>query len=213
MSQKKQTKSREISLDIMRSIAVLLMIWAHVVSFLYLYGTNYTSESFLNLTRNFGDTVCFTTFFFVSGASLFFLVIKKGNDDSKNWPIIRKKMVKRSLVFLLGYYLLAIITAWGSIGNIRDFLDILLLIDVPGFTEFLIPFILFTLIIIPFRKSLNFILKQKFSLFYILGIGAILYALGYWLYGISLDYPWGNYKALLAGQENIIRFPVLQYSL
>lgn len=202
----KRTGKREESLDILRGIAVLLMILAHTIAFIH------TQEStLLNTFQNLGDTVCFVIFLLVSGASTYFAYI---NITNRQWESKKRNLLKRSLNLLFGYYLVAIIsslkdfplppsTVW-----LENVFRILIFVKVPGYTEFLIPFILYSFLIIIFRDSIRKLITNKATTII---TGVLTYTLGYFIYKIAITSPLIYYKSLIAGQPDWYRFPLLQY--
>ena len=80
---KKNSSKREDSLDILRGLAVIFMVLAHTIAFLHT-----KSNSILNFFQEFGDTVCFTTFLFVSytekNVAFSFKASRKGNKRTKH---------------------------------------------------------------------------------------------------------------------------------
>ncbi|MBU0708918.1 acyltransferase family protein [Patescibacteria group bacterium] len=199
-------RPREYSLDLLRGIAVFLMLLAHSVFFLYA-GEN----GILRWAKLLGDTLCFGVFLFVSGSVVYLAYLRKPDQ----WENSKNRLLRRSLIILAGYYLVAIVAAireftfpisrqWLSLGW-----EILAWQKIAGFTEFLIPLVLFRLLLFPSRKICLFLLDKlhRLALFsvFVYWLGSVLYS---WQVPSSLV----AWKALLAGHEGWYTFPLLQYS-
>lgn len=197
---------RQYQLDIIRGIAVLLMISAHAIDFYH-----DDSLSYLRHFVTFANTFVFSTFLFISGAVAFIAYL---NREDK-WTKVRRRLIQRLLVFLLGYYLLALISLgdkiiaasiverWKILTNIITFQNI------PAYTEFLIPFFVYgaLLIFLPqlYKKvAANWRLALSYSL--------LLYIAGFLLYYLPVPASLIPWKALLVGHNHLFRFPILQYA-
>jgi|GEM_PF-1119208 len=203
-------KSREHSLDILRGIAVFLMILSHAIYFLH-DGSN----NILHSIQNFGDTVAFTTFLLVSGAVIYINYQRKKN-DFKN---LKLSILKRIIILLICYYIIAFISAL-KLDNLSQatlgqlIIDILILKKIPGFTEFLIVFIVYSFIYFLWPKTVVKLGKKTWRGIL---IGLIIYLIGYGLYFIEIPEPINFYKSIFAGDkilfisEGFYRFPLLQY--
>ncbi len=205
---------RNYPLDIARLIAIFLMLFAHVVSFFY----NGTSSNFLFI-RDWINIVSFTTFLFISGAVTYLVHLHKLHSQEIN----KAKLIKRVGILLLGYYFLAIVASFEKITNFIDTQGalaglkligkIFLLIEVPGYTEFIIPFIFFTLILLLFPGMIRKIVKNPILL---LSVGFALFIIGEILVNsLTLPANWAAIGALFYGSPNneFYRFPFLQYGL
>jgi uncharacterized membrane protein/predicted deacetylase len=197
---------REVSLDILRGIAVLLMVFAHTIAFVYT-GEN----SILNSFQKFGNTVCFTIFLLVSGASSYLAYIKVTN---AKWKQKKKVLIKRLMKLLLGYYLVALISSLSdfsfpiSTDWLENIFQILFFIKVPGYTEFLVPFIIYRFVIVIAWERVKKLLKNKDLL---IAIGILTYIFGFLLYNLSVPDFLIPFKALFVGHVGMYRFPLLQY--
>ncbi len=198
-------KERFYLLDLLRGIAVFLMVLAHSV---YLFHDS--SSPFLNLLQNFGNAVAFTTFLLVSGTVAYIAYLRP--DISPNY--FKKRTRNRFLFLLFTYYLVAlfalgskILTTYG-LARWKIILDVLSFRTVPSFVEYIPPFIVFTLFLIFFRKFL-FSLAQQVpkAIFY----SALIYFVGMMVYRIPVPEFLIPSKALFFGHENWYRFPIFQY--
>jgi len=205
---KKNSSKREDSLDILRGLAVIFMVLAHTIAFLHT-----KSNSILNFFQEFGDTVCFTTFLFVSGASCYLAYL---DISDKKWKSKKRKLLKRILELLGCYYLVAFISSLQkfrfpiSIDWLNHIIKVILFIEVPGYTEFLIPFIAFSFIIFLFRKIIRKIIKDN-TLAVLIGI--CTYFIAFLLYWIEMPEYITYYKSLFVGNKDWYRFPIFQYSI
>ena len=200
---------REVSLDILRGIAVLTMIAAHVVAFLH------TQESsILRGVQIFGDTVSFTTFLFVSGSVTYFAYIKQNKHD---WVEKKSKVLERLIKLLLGYYLVAVISTLNSLSLppsiewVKHLGKILLFVSIPGYTEFLLPFIFYGLIVFLLRDPLKKLLKKNILMLIVLGL--VSYAVGSFIYHIQIPTTIATPVSLFTGYQDWYRFPLLQYAI
>jgi len=197
---------REHSLDFLRGTAVFLMILAHALFFFH-----DESSPALNALARAGNVLCFVIFLFVSGASLYFAYLREKPASHRTFV---RKVVHRTSIVLGGYYFLAVMARVETIRleDVPEFgktlLRILLFIDLPGFTEFLFPFIFYTFSIIFLR---SFYARVSRHLITTLEAGYALYLLAYALYSVTLPSPWRELKALLVGDEGLNRFPIMQY--
>lgn len=198
--------NREKIFDNLRGVTVLLMILAHVIAFFYV-GDNYVLSYF----RTLGDTVAFSTFLFVSGAVSYIAYLSK---EDNTWKTQQMKLLKRVGTLLLGYYFVAIVS---SLENIKgaDFLQVLshvgniiIFVEVPDYTEFILSFILYGLILIIFRKQIKFIISKPLILFIFVWVA---YILGFILYYSPCPEFIMPLKSLFVGNLGFYRFPILQY--
>jgi len=200
--QKPEKATRELGLDMLKGVTVLLMVLAHTIGF-----THNSSSEFLTGLRQLGDTVSFTAFLFASGALTYIAYLKHTVIDDNNLYI---RVINRALKLLLAYYLVAVVSTLHSLpsdfnGLINYVFQIVFLIKVPGYTEFLLPFIFFTLTIIPLKKLYQLLSNSILSAVF---AGAAIYFLGFALHNFAPDFP---YKSLISGQDGQYSFPVLQY--
>lgn len=201
----KHIANREPSLDLIRGIAVLLMFAAHAIYFFH----NDTSPLLQFIARS-ANTVVFTVFLFVSGAAAFFALTAEDRPTRSHFLHV----LFHSFVLLVGYYAVAFVVFLTRGGQdiapdiAGKLIPIFLFIHVPSFSEFLIPFILFSLTLIPLSSFYLLLAKRPY-------VGATialaLYILGVALYPLILPAPWREAKALFAGDEGLLRFPIFHY--
>jgi len=201
---KKTQTGREAALDFIRGISVALMILAHAIFFFH-DGTNF----WLNALARTGNTVCFTVFLFVSGAALYYSHLAK--------PEVRpsaRRLWERFAYIVIGFYLIAFMASVDLLPRLdlelisTKILKIIFLLDPPSFTEFLIPFILYTLSFFVLR---HLYLISSRNLLVTFELGYLFYLLAYFIYPWLLPSPAREIKALFVGDEGLNRFPVFQY--
>ena len=206
-SYKNNKLKRETSLDLLRGIAVLLMVLAHTIPFLHT-----SPRGLLLILQILGDTLCFTIFLLVSGASSYFAYLR--NTDQE-WIPKRVRLLKRLLKLLIGYYFVAIISSLQDFPIppnhiwIKNVIQILVFIKVPGYTEFLLPFIFYGFLVLLFRHRLRTLVEKKRLIIILV---PLTYLLGYVIHKVPLPSPLVYYKSLIAGEADWFRFPLLQYS-
>lgn len=207
MTLNKRKNNRETSLDILRGIAVCTMVLAHVIAFLYK-----DENRLLKGLQYFGGTVSFTVFLLVSGAVSYLAYMHIPKDK---WSKKRTNLLRRALRLLVGYYIVAIISTLQDfplppdISWINNILKIIFFIKVPGYTEFILPFIFFSLVIVIFRNTIKALLEDKL---FLLLVGILAYNIGFLIYNIHIPSLITPFTALLAGYLNWYRFPILQYT-
>lgn len=201
-----ENKKRFFVLDLIRGLAVFLMIAAHAIYFFH----NSTNETLLFLEK-VGNTFCFTAFLLVSGAVAYIAYINHEEERQK----FQKKLLKRILIILASYFSLALLVSFSQIIQAKGFekwniiFDILIFKNVPSYTEFIPPFIIYSLVILIFPKLIKGISRSPFVAAF---VSIYLYFTGFLLYKLSVPEFFEPWKAFFAGHENYYRFPVLQYA-
>ncbi len=201
---------REPSLDLWRGIAVVSMIITHAIAFFHI-----GNDGFVNAVGNVGGIISFTMFMFVSGASAYLSYIKYDETaDSVKLGSRRRRILNRSITLLGWYYIVAFVASIPlysippNLGWIDNIGRTVLFINVPQFTEFIFPFIVLGLSLIPLRRVYKFIVERPlltiFSSFLIYILGAVLFTAQ--TQGIVADL-----KSLIVGEQDWHRFPLLQY--
>lgn len=196
----KQAKpARDHSLDFLRGSAVLFMVIAHVNAVFY-----DKPGTILDTGTWWGATVCFTIFLFVS-ASVTGIQIKLDK-------FLPQKVLKRSFSLLIVYFATAFVLTLLNTDTdltLRTAIDILTFKNVPEFTEFLIPFFIYPILILPIWKPIGKLLKQPAIL---ISISLFIYLLGIYLYQLNWGAGYVNtIKGLLVGHEDIHWFGLLLY--
>lgn len=202
----KKSKKRILLLDKLRGIAVFFMILAHSVVFF-----NFNSNQKLDYISRFGDTIAFTFFLFVSSAVGYLSYIHTHKHDKT----LRRRTINRIFMLLIGYWVIGITVSARSLyysdlsGIIEKLVRIILFIDLPSYSEFLFPFIVYGLLTYIFRRQLKALLSN--SLMTVL-LAISLYLLGAIVHGLDIPNDLAYITSLFAGYKDWFRFPILQYA-
>lgn len=201
-------KNRDLSIDILRAIAIIFMVASHVV---WIFDPGITGV--WDYLRDIADNISFIIFLFAFGFGTFYSYLNKehgSNQDKKHlnriWSIV---------LIYIGLNLLTIFFDFIKYGfNDSVILNFILFKKIAGFTEFLIPFIIYGLLIISIKK-----LNKKYELkttVYLSVFGILAYILGLIGYAYSSLIPEilsGFWSVLFGHKEFYVRFPVFQYLL
>lgn len=184
----------------MRGICILTMIASHSVFFFHTH-----THPILQSIGWFADFISFTGLLFVSGATSYIAYIHLSHPTEK--MILR--VLRRLLVYLLGYWLLALWAQTVLTGLTTEVvMEIITFRHFVPFTEFLIPFLIYAVLKIPLRPIYQRI-APSLTLTSVTSI--TLYIVG--VYGYSLPVPSTlvPLKAILAGHPGYYTFALLQY--
>lgn len=205
-SRANKKRRRDLSLDLLKAIAIVLMILAHSVAFFY-----NGDEAWMKSLQRVGDTICFTIFLFASGVSSYFAYFYKKKPMQEK----RKSLLRRIWILIFGYYIVAIVSSIGSVeilstSDLISYLtDIVLLKIIPGYTEFLIPFVVYSVLIYIFPNFLKNLARSN-ALVYVTGLGSFFLSL-YLYYNYQAPAELMTYKSIFVGQEGLYSFPILSY--
>lgn len=199
MSNPGRKRKRNMSLDFLRGTAVIFMMITHVNALFY-SGVS----PFLDFFIWWGATVCFTIFLFVSGS-----VTGIGIALDK---IRRIRIIQRVVYFLVVYYatvFLLKILRYGFVYDLADVFDVIVFRDIPEFTEFIVPFIVYPLVILFTPAKL---LKMLTKPLVVVPLSLVIFYVANYLYAFS----WGDgyinvVKGILVGHGSSHRFGVLSY--
>jgi hypothetical protein len=86
--------------------------------------------------------------------------------------------------------------------------DLLVLKRIGDYAEFILPFIVYTALILNFSKFLKWSISSKIV---VITISVLSYFLGFLIYNLNLGMDLNLYKGILAGHDGLYRFPLLQY--
>lgn len=192
-------KERDYALDILKSIAIVLMSFVHINSLLQV------NTGVLDKITFLGATVCFSVFLFAIGYVAGKKIVERKEDS---W----KKVIKKVLLIYLCYLLVGILSFFVLEGQIslNSIINIAILNNLPEYSEFLISLIFFTLITKLIHKPLSKILNKPHIL---IEISFFLFILGSVLSTLNFSNPiliW--FQKHLVGLENGTHvFPILQY--
>lgn len=203
---------RDISIDLLRGWAILLMIISHSVFFRY----NGTSE-ILNIIVNYANIFCYIAFLFSFGIGLYYSVIVP------KWDMARKKRLQKRIMWIVGsYFLIAIVSMWSYFQLylwsptllLKQAWRVVNLSYYPGFTEYLPSFFMFTAIFYLLRslypnKIALWFSDQKYG--WVLSIGLLIHILGNYL--SHLLSTTGGALRLIIGSPTTYDFPIMQYFL
>lgn len=202
---------RDVTIDALRGIAVTLMVASHTVWFL-----SNGDSSFWNFMRSLGDAVCFITFLFVFGITLYLSVLSK----DFNLPENRAKSRKRILELVTVYFLIAasgLLVYLGTHEFDNRLVQTLLLQYPPGFTEFMLVFILFSIVAYVYKELARKTGMQisRLRLDTVVVVSFIVYAVAQVWYSYTRNAQFPEtveaYLALLLGFDGYLRFDLLHY--
>lgn len=199
-----EKKSRFYALDLLRGLAVFLMLLAHSVYFF-----SHRDSSLIISLENTGNVFCFTTFLLISGAVSYIAYLNHDLADSR-----KNRVIKRILALIVSYYLIAVFVELKSIlhddvwQKISILLDIITLRNLPSYTEYIVPFIIYPLIMFVFSDVFRKIAK---NILLVVVFSTIFYLVGFLVYNLPFAGFFEPWKALVAGAEGYFRFPLLQY--
>lgn len=213
-SQSIPKRKREQFIDILRGIAVALMIVTHVIAL------NYRGSDPIIVNLGLvGGIASFTFFLILSGISAYLGSLSLEYDQFK---IKRRKSLSRTLKIVIAYYLIAFGSAFINLkifslppnaSWIPGIIQITFLLTLPAFSEFLITLLFYSLSINFFFKFYKFITRNP--LLAIL-ISVCSYTVGEFIAKIDLGNDGLNtIKGLLGGHiyegGQLHSFPILQY--
>jgi hypothetical protein len=190
--------NRQLSLDFTRGLAVILMVFSHGIYFF-----NHAQNPFLDTIARTGNTFAFSTFLFVSAAAAYIAhtVNKKFNTN--------KRIIHRFFIILSGYLVIAISASLKESSNLFvTVAEILLIQRIPRFSEFLIPFAVFTLSFIPLGRFYRKIAPKPLIL---AGLSTIAFIAAVFLYQVTVPAFLTGLAAIIVGHENFRTFPLLWY--
>lgn len=192
-------KSRDFSIDILRGSAIILMLITHINVF---FGAD--QKSFWDFFTYWGATLCFSVFLYcfsyVHGLKLTYERFKI------------KKTVIRIISLLLVYYFTAISAYFFTNKSItfENIVGIIAFIIVPGFTEFILAFVLYEILILALYKPIEKVMR--FSAWLLPLIGLLISIASFFAFKIDLgDSTLNLFKSLFVGHEGINRFGVFSY--
>lgn len=191
---------RSLKIDVLRGIAVIGMIIAHGLFFFH-----NKSNPYITALEGLFNTTVFTVFIFVFGQSLSKWLDVHAFDHPKT--IWQYSLKRAGLIYLL-YALVGIVAVITSRPEFSYLAGTLTLTSSPNFTEYMALFIILVLLT-PLLRPLLRLSRQSMLLTFV--IGALSYLLGITLYEMHLPLWLTPIKALFAGDETLLRFPVLFY--
>jgi len=207
-------RKRESIIDILRGIAVAIMIITHVIAMVYT-----GNDPAVNNIGQFGGITSFTFFLLLSGVSTYLGSLSLSSEEIKHK---RGKILNRTFKIVVAYYLIAFTSAFINLkffsltpdaSWINGIIQITLLLVLPPFAEFLITLTTYSLTANLFSKSYKFLLKNP--LLSIL-VSIFSYTLGHFFSSVETGSEGLNtIKGLFAGHiypdGQLHSFPILQY--
>lgn len=190
-------KKRDHSIDIWKGLLVIFMVYCHVLQFFS--APEYYKMG--DIVINAANVITFHSFVFCFGMTCYIAYLSKPFD--KVW----KKMLRTALRCYFAFVIsgLAYLVLVGSrIPGKYLIRDLMLLNEIPGWSEFLIAFAFFILMALIFFKAVNKLLENK-KLFWIVTL--LLFLSGF----IPYEQIKFNQVGLLIGTMNFPSFPVLQH--
>lgn len=208
------TKKRFVFIDILRAIAILLMILTHVVALTF----DHSNAPWLQTISLLGGTVCFTMFLFLLGVSNSISYISEDFDPEEE-SRKKHKLLWRVFQIVILYYVIAFFVTLVNTSmlvdhnnnqKIYELLRVFYLQNIPQFSEFLITLAVFLFSTI-FLKGLY---KKIISSIWLVSIVSFaIYFIGFLLsYLYIQDSRIEVWKSLIVGGQSLHTFPVFQYT-
>jgi hypothetical protein len=196
MSRATSLNQRDISIDLFKTFLVVGMVSAHVIQFLA-----QKNLTFLSPFSDYINLISFSGYLFAFGYSTYLAYFQKVCSD------VWKKMLATAFKTLIAFYISGV--AFRILVDrkrlfSRDFWNIILLNDVPGYSEFLLSFALVTLLALILFRPLRWLLEHR-AVFWI--VIALLLLTTFFPYDLVQSTQLG----LLVGTRQFAAFPVLQY--
>ena len=200
MEKKPESKpARDLSIDFLKGTAVIFMILTHVNAFFYsgrLPGLNFWTW--------WGATICFVTFVFAYGLGY--------GTRLTQGPLDRKNTLKRLFTLLAGYFAVAapVYLIWfGNPPTLAGLVKVFLIQEIPAFTEFMLAFFFFGILLILFEKWITAALRRIWVLPV---VGLVSYIAAVIIYSVPVNnYYLANLKGLFFGNLDWNRWGVLSY--
>lgn len=187
-------KSREFWLDFMKGILTISMILAHIYQFFTYNPKLFNLNDYINLTT-------FSAFMFCFGYASFLAYADNPNAE-KRMLIGMIKSIIAFYVSSIAYYIFI-----AKVKDFRFYLNILLFLDAPGYSEFLLSFVLIYVVEIFLFKWILAISESKIKFFLLIAISLIMTEM---YRSEASNFP--IISALIGGRNNV-SFPILQYSV
>lgn len=190
-------KIRDRKMDVFKGLLVIGMVYCHLIQFF----VNTEKEPVINFVTFYINVVTFSGFVFTFGYTSYLAYFSKSFKQSYQKMLI-------TFVRLLGVFYISGLS-YRVLAERRPYfkgllMPILLLEDIPGWSEFIVSFALLMLVGLVFFKPIKLLLENKL-LFWII---TPLLLISTWLpYEIITDSRLG----LLVGTTRFASFPVLQY--
>jgi hypothetical protein len=188
------SKSRFIQIDYMKGILNIGMIFAHTVQFFSKKNDFYLISELMNL-------VCFSGFLFCFGFASWSSYFSKANIPYRSHITV---ILKCYLAYIISGVSYCILVSKELLNSTLVY-KVISLENVPGYSEFLIAFVLFALLGLLFSEFIN-LLTKNIMLILTTSIACLLISL------ILTDIKLDNRLELFIGGRGKSYFPVLQYT-
>lgn len=202
MTSHSSSDPRDQTIDVLRGIAVLLMILAHSIFFFH-----DGSGTVVNTLARFANTITLSIFIFISG-----MAQSKSMHRSAHLSGLQRnaRILKYSLTLYLAYAGVSLLQILASSGPYISghIVDTLLFVTPPNFTEYMPLFIFLPLLVMPLR---HLIVLRKFKFSHVLVLSIASYLFGVLLYATNVPSWLTPIKELFAGGIQVLRFPLLFY--
>lgn len=189
--------TRSSALDIFKGLLVFGMILAHIIQIL-----GNRNDYLLSAISKYINLISFSGFLFAFGYANYFAYF------SKDFQVVKWRMFKTGLKILLAFYISGIasrILFEKKAIHLLDIIKIILLADIPGYSEFLASFAIITLLALVLFRLIKTVLSNK-KYFWLLNIFLLFTTF------IPYERITINQIGLLIGTNNFACFPVIQYS-
>lgn len=151
-----KNENRSLTLDIMKTMLVLGMIAAHVFQLCHSGG-----NKLIGLFSLYINIITFSSFMFCFGCTSYIAYFAKKS------PKTKKRLLRNFIRLLICFYIsgFAFMYLVSQNCNPMDYLKILILWRIPGYSEFLISFSLLNIMLLLFYNQIsNLISRGKFVL-------------------------------------------------
>lgn len=189
--------TRSSALDIFKGLLVFGMILAHIIQIL-----GNRNDYLLSAISKYINLISFSGFLFAFGYANYFAYF------SKDFQVVKWRMFKTGLKILLAFYISGIasrIIFEKKAIHLLDIIKIILLADIPAYSEFLASFAIITLLALVLFRLIKTVLSNKIY-FWLLNIFLLFTTF------IPYERITINQIGLLIGTNNFACFPVIQYS-
>jgi hypothetical protein len=188
---------RDIAIDLLKGLLVLAMVTGHVLQFF----ARTPHPSSVTLLIELANTLAFPGFLFAFGYAVHLAYLGPWRAGA-TW-----RMLSTAARILLAFYISGFafrVFVSGRTPHLDTLTPILQLADIPGWSEFLVTFSILTLLAIPLRPAIRWLLPRPLPFWLTL---AALLATPFIPYERVVSVQLG----LLIGTERFASFPALQY--
>lgn len=197
---------RTSSIDMLRGFGIILMLITHING-MFLLG----NQKPLDYITYAGATVCFSIFLFCFGYGYGH---KLGSKQEQSFPKAFYRIILLYFVYLLSAIIISFLQK--SQITISDIWKIVSFENTPVYTEFMIPFIIYTVFMLPIYQLIKKPLweTKKKTVFLLVAfqiLSFFLYIVSY-LYAEREVFSSEIIQKLIIGKKDVTSFPILPYS-